>query len=380
MSAYGGSYPGSFVPMLQAARRLVQARGWSFEAVFTDDVEHFDWYADLRSDGVPIRVAPPMTPSRSTAYVRMLLGERRAPTLIHTHFSQWDIPAAIAARRTGSAAVFWHLHSPLKDERIAALKNVVRFGLVGRAVERILCVGPEIRERAVARMAPAARTEVLANGIDVARYPLIDEAERRAAREQLSLPERAQVLLLFGWDWERKGGDLLLGTVAELRRRGQEVLALVVGAEATTREGAKRLGIGDAVCPIAPVDDTRSLYGAADVFVAASTAEGLPFALLEALCCGTPAVASDIPSHRYVATGLPSCRLAQRRPSEFADAVAAELAAEPGERGLRVAESRSRIEREHSLDHWSLRLGELYSRLLPSFGDPPSDPGSARRR
>ena len=47
-----------------------------------------------------------------------------------------------------------------------------------------------------------------------------------------------------------------------------------------------------------PHADLASHFSAADLFLTSSPAEGSNFALLEALACGTPPVASDIPAHR----------------------------------------------------------------------------------
>ncbi len=49
-----------------------------------------------------------------------------------------------------------------------------------------------------------------------------------------------------------------------------------------------------------PHADLASTFSAADLFLTSSPAEGSNFALLEALACGTPPVASDIPAHRLL--------------------------------------------------------------------------------
>ena len=49
-----------------------------------------------------------------------------------------------------------------------------------------------------------------------------------------------------------------------------------------------------------PHADLASRFSAADLFLTSSPAEGSNFALLEALACGTPPVASDIPAHRVI--------------------------------------------------------------------------------
>lgn len=363
MAGYGGPYPGTFIPMVEATRDVVESRGWSFEAVFTSGVENYDWYAELRTSGVQTLVPPDMGMRHRTAWVLRLLRERSVPTVLHTVFSWWDIPAALAALGRERAAVVWHLHSPLQDEALARLKNVVRFGAIGHSVDRILCVSPEIREKAVARMAPAGRTDVFPNAIDVTRFSPIESAARAAARAQLNLPRDRVVLLLFAWDWERKGGALLLETVLELRRRGRDVLAMVIGSESEAREGARRLDLADAIRPMAPFDDPRVLYAAADIFISPSTAEGMPFSLLEALSCGTPVVASDIPSQRFVGP-LPACRLAPRRAAAFSDAIETELDAGADDRRARLQSSRTQIEREHSLGPWAERLADRFSQVL----------------
>lgn len=49
-----------------------------------------------------------------------------------------------------------------------------------------------------------------------------------------------------------------------------------------------------------PHADLPHAFSAADLFLTSSPAEGSNFALLEALACGTPPVASDIPAHRVL--------------------------------------------------------------------------------
>lgn len=364
MAAYGGSYPGSFIPMLEAARVAVEARGWSYEAVFSDGVERHQWHSEMRARGVRTRVAPQMGVRAKTAWVRRLLDEDAGPTMLHTHFSWWDIPVALAAGPRGEAAVIWHLHTHLPHGIRGRARNLLRFVLARRFVDRIVCVAPEIRDRAVARLAPSGRTQVVPNGIDAARFASVAAAEGAQARARLGLPAGCTVVLMFAWHWETKGGPLLLETLQQLRRRGREVHAVVVGSENRARVAAVRLGLDDLVHPIQPVEDARTLYGAADIFIAASFSEGMPFALLEAVACGTPVVASDIPGHRFAGAALPACRLVSRLPVAFADGISEELSTGAQERARRVAQSRAIVERDFSLEQWSQRLLALYDDVL----------------
>lgn len=364
MAAYGGAYPGSFIPMLEAARIAVESRGWTYEAVFTPGVERHRWYLELRDHGVRVWVAPRLTRRRAAAWTRALLSEHSGPTLLHTHFSAWDVPASTAAGRRDGAAVIWHLHSGLLDSRIAQVRNAARFGLLGRTVARILCVGPGIREQAIARLAPASRTETLPNGVDLSRFAPSTPSERRAARMRLGLSTENEVLLAFTWDWERKGGPLVLETVRELRRRGRDAHAVVVGSESLVRAESDRLDLDGAVHAVAPTEVVTDLYAAADLFIAPSVAEGTPFSVLEVLAGGTPVVASDIVGHRFADASMPACRLAALRSDAFADAAEAELDADASGRAERLARTRGHIEREFSLERWTRELMRIYEDVL----------------
>ena len=69
------------------------------------------------------------------------------------------------------------------------------------------------------------------------------------------------------------------------------------------------------------VPDVTDLFGAADVFLAVSAREGMPYSVLESICCGTPVVASDLPGHAAVGNAVPACQLVARDPRTIADAV-----------------------------------------------------------
>jgi glycosyltransferase involved in cell wall biosynthesis len=58
-----------------------------------------------------------------------------------------------------------------------------------------------------------------------------------------------------------------------------------------------------------PHPDLASRFSAADLFLTSSPAEGSNFALLEALACGAPPVASDVPAHRVLTGGGTAGRL-----------------------------------------------------------------------
>ena len=113
--------------------------------------------------------------------------------------------------------------------------------------------------------------------------------------------EKAWRLLFVGADWARKGGDIVLETVAELRRRGYPVHIDVVGSgppQAVQPEGVTFHGFLD---KNVPADDERikALFASAHVFFLPTQYEALGIVFAEAASFALPAVS-------YKTGGVPS--------------------------------------------------------------------------
>ncbi len=130
-------------------------------------------------------------------------------------------------------------------------------------------------------------------GIDTDQFR---PGDRRAARNRLGLPPEpfvfGTVATLRSW----KGHGFLLDAFAKLK--GRDTMLLMVGdgpQEANLAEHAARLGLHDRVHMAGRRDDVVPYLRAMDVFVFPSTKnEGVPQALLQAMACGLPVIASRI--------------------------------------------------------------------------------------
>jgi glycosyltransferase involved in cell wall biosynthesis len=350
LAPYASLYPGAFVPTIHAVLDTLGHRGWSAEAVFTDEAQRRDWARELARVG-PIRFVSPAE-ARQRRTIATLLAERPGPVILHTHFTLFDVPAALAGARRGDVAVFWHVHSGLSASFSVRLRNVLKFSIIGRLTDRILCVGSHLVEELARRGAPREKLVHFPNAIDTEHFSPISSAEREEARRRLGVNGDTRVLLHYAWDWRKKGGDLFLNTVKHLLDEAPFPIAAVsVGGGAAASELSLRLGIEKAVTVHAQVLDVRRLLAACDLFISSGRTEGAPIAVAEALCSGVPVVASDIPGHAEFGEHLRARRLAPLEPRELARA-----ARELLERDAQTAEADAAAARQWVLAEWDLRV------------------------
>ena len=133
---------------------------------------------------------------------------------------------------------------------------------------------------------PRARRMTIYNTVDVEAFAPVD---RQVARASLGLPGEGPLLLfgaVGGARDDRKGGDLLVEVMQILHARGVRVSLAVFGGPPPDGlpQPAVSLGVLHGAALLA------TAYSAADVFVCPSRMESFPNTIVEAQCCGTPAV------------------------------------------------------------------------------------------
>ncbi len=162
------------------------------------------------------------------------------------------------------------------------------------------------------------RIQVLRNGVDLSVFRPVD---RDSAREQLGI--QGPTLLSVGNLVPFKGHDVVIKALPVL----PEITLLIVGNgpnRAVLEQLAQDLEVNDRVRFLGTMPHERmcEVYNAADVLVLASEREGWPNVLLEAMACGTPALASSVGGIpeviRSPAAGL---LLTDRSPQTIADSI-----------------------------------------------------------
>ena len=190
--------------------------------------------------------------------------------------------------------------------RESALPRVlVRRVLAGlRRAAAVVCVSEVTRAELVGQsLVEADRTIVLPNGVHPACTTAPD-ADADAAAAALTGQSTGAGILHVGSTIPRKRIDVLLQTIERLSAQRRDVSLWRAGGQFTPAQLAmvRELGLGDriTVMPFVSRPVLAALYRRAALVLLPSEREGFGLPVVEAMACGTPVVASDLPVLREV--------------------------------------------------------------------------------
>ncbi len=221
-------------------------------------------------------------------------------------------------------------------------------------------IGAELRDAGV----PPERIVAIPNGVDVERFRPAAGEERAALRGALGLPP-GPLVVYTGRLSPEKGVDVLVAAWPRVVARipSARLWMLGDGAErARLLEAARGAGVADGIALPGPVADVAPYVRAADAAVLPSRTEGMPVALLEAMACGVPVVATAVGgSAEVLRDGVTGRLVPPERPEALADALV-EALSDPAAQG-RARAARAEVVARYGLDRVADAFLEVYARL-----------------
>lgn len=223
--------------------------------------------------------------------------------VVHAH---WIVPQGLIARFLGRPCLVTAHGADLYALRGRVAVAAKRAAL--RSAGCITVVSEAMREPARI-LRPHGQIVIRPMGVDMRRLFTLGESSWRDSKH----------LLFVGRLVEKKGLDVLLQAMPRVLERHPEARLTVIGhgpLEKAMRDLAMRLDIAHCVEFVGPVRqrDLPQAYRRASLFIApfrearSGDREGLGLVLVEALACGCPVIASDVPSTRDVLSGVPGVR------------------------------------------------------------------------
>ena len=250
----------------------------------------------LLAPRVGMLAAPAALFASAAIELRQAVGRGLQFDLIDAHYVYPDGVAAVALGRAFRKPVVITARGSdvTLFPRFAGPRRMIRWAMANAA--GLIAVSDGLKQAMVALGASPQAISVLRNGVDLHQFRPLDPS---SAREECKL--EGPVLLSVGHLIERKRHHLAIEALAELP--GWMLAIVGEGPErGPLEELARRLGLSGRVvfCGAQPHSTLARFYSAADVLILASSREGWANVLLEAMACGTPVVASNIPGNPEV--------------------------------------------------------------------------------
>ncbi|MBI4579902.1 MAG: glycosyltransferase family 4 protein [Planctomycetes bacterium] len=323
----------------------------------------------LRQTGTPMILLPArhrFDRSVIRGLVRVL--DEHEIDVLHTHDHRTNLIAWLASRSRPTPLVAT-LHQPLR--RHWWLKHFeILDEFIVRRFDRILPVAEMIRQELIARHPELTdRTRAVLNGVDLRRFD--GTFDRARVRAELSVSPDQMLCMTVGRLSDDKGIPYLVESIRHVIQVRRDVRWAIAGRgplEDSLRAKAHALGVDDFVSFLGFREDVPDLLAAADVLVVASTSEGCPVVVLEAMAAGCPAICTRVGgSPEIVADGTTGYVVEPRRPDQLAKAVL-EMAAGPGARAEMGRRARQLVRERFSIERMVREFEEVYADLAGRSG------------
>lgn len=328
--------------------------------------------------------------ARHALYPLQALRERSRADCFHVvDHSYAQLVHSLPAEKTGvychDLDAFLCLVEPSQHPRPAWFRALARRTLAGMQKAAVVFHSTQVVREALVRYRLVAESKLVHAPYGIApdfsvsegTVAAVHEPETRALAQRLN---GRPYLLHVGNAAPRKRLDVLFQLFAGVRRTFPELLLVQQGAALSDEQHAwvQRLGLGDALVQPGPLSRAALawLYRNASAVLLPSEKEGFGLPMIEALACGAPVVASDLPVLREVSGAAAGGESSPLRSVRFCTVGEVERWVEVTTEVLRAArgsgaeaerterlERASEIARRYRWTEHARRICEAYERL-----------------
>lgn len=295
------------------------------------------------------------------AWCAWRLCRREKVDVVHAH---WLVPQGLIAAGLGRPFLVTSHGADLYALRSGPMQALKR--LVLRQAQAATVVSRAMRDAVAALGADVSKVSVVPMGVDMAGRFVPDAAVQRSRSE----------LLFVGRLVEKKGLRYLLDALPAVLRERPDVTLSIAGFgpdEERLKAQVHELGLQDAVRFLGAVaqKDLPALYRRAALFVApfvraeSGDQEGLGLVLVEAIGCGCPVLAGDVPAVSDVLAE--SWRIDVRDTRALAARIV-QMLADPTASMNQAQEARGRLVSHLGWDQVAARYAGLLQSALPRDG------------
>lgn len=255
------------------------------------------FYEALAAGGVPYERLPCPRDLDASLARRVVRSVRAArPDLVHTHLVHGDLYGALGAVAARATLVSTkHNDDPFR----AGPFRFAERALTARAA-RVITITDSLRRFNLEQVGlPAAKLVTVHYGLDVPPAAWSGAGAAAGAPSLDGLPPGARLLVAVARLDRQKGLDVAVRALAQVRQHHPSTVLCVLGegpARGELEELARELGVAEALLLPGRVGDVAAVLRTAEIVVHPARWEGFGLALLEAMLCARPVVASRVSS------------------------------------------------------------------------------------
>ena len=297
--------------------------------------------------------------------------QRLKPDIIHTHGLGPLLYSAAATFCSQHQTILHGEHRELLPSEQTPSKLMLRRLLYHRC-KSIHTVSNSLRLHLATFGFPKDRLLAIPNGVDTQRFKTANKPE---TRKTLNLPEHALILGMLANFRPEKGHVRLIKGFNLIANQHKNLHLLLVGdgpAAEPIKAEVQASHASDRIHLVGHQSNPEPWYQAMDLLIVPSSAEGLSNAVLEAMACGVPVLASQACGNdeaiQHLATGF-ICNLTS--PANIEIALKNALASTTNLQAMGVA-ARKRMVTSFGLRDMTARYAECYTSLTATNALMPS--------
>lgn len=317
--------------------------------------------ADLRAAGIPLFDSR-QPGFRLPGYPRVLLRQLRdfEPDLIHAHSGTW-LPSAVCRALLPAVPLVFTDHGRYPPE--PRLRAVIERWCLGQT-RRVVAVSGALAEYLRQYLGTRVHPEVIPNGIDLANFQQDNVLRRDALRQEWELGPDQVLGIAVGRLAPVKNHLGMIRALAGAAEGAADVRLAFLGdgpLEAELKAAAAALGVASRIRFLGFRADVADCLSASDFWLSASSTEGLPLSLLEAMAAGLPIVATSVGG---IPETLGSAGMLVPAGDDAALAGAIGAVARDGRRREAMGRAAKERSEQYSVDEMTARYSALYHEVL----------------
>ncbi len=285
LCVFNAPYKGNFLLSLQKLDALLNENGSKIVYLFHEEAKDKPWVGELESTNTVLFYSDSFR--HNVKLLKKIIKEQNIG-YVHSHFTNNKLDLAVYLATKGkNIKNFKHYHNHIL--RGKGIKQLVAQRVFKNY--QLIAVGDSVRDNVVEKI-PGCNCVSVPNGIDFDRF----DNYKKLKRLDYAISDSAVICMMMGFDFYRKGIDLAINTICELRKKQEIVLmiTMAVNREENTKLIEEMLGsLPPWIMILPPREDIATYYNFCDIFLTPSREEGQCYSLLEAAYCKKPLVSSD---------------------------------------------------------------------------------------